>query len=171
MALRKIINYLNHDVLRKKSKTVEAVDHKTLVLLRDMAETMYAANGAGLAAVQVGILRRMVVIDDGTGLIKLINPVIVEATGEQEGYEGCLSIPGICGRVKRPERVIVHATDERGLPVKLEGKGFLSRAFCHEIDHLDGILYIDRATPGSIINQKDLEAMAADKQPNAILYR
>ena len=91
MALRKIINYLNDDVLRKKSKTVEAVDHKTLVLLRDMAETMYAANGAGLAAVQVGILRRMVVIDDGTGLIKLINPVIVEAQENRRDMKAALA--------------------------------------------------------------------------------
>lgn len=161
MALRKIINYLNDDVLRKKSKKVETINDKTLLLLRDMEESMYAANGAGLAAVQVGILRRMVVIDVGTGLIKLINPIIVEATGEQQEIEGCLSIPGIYGRVKRPERVVVHAMNELGSSVEMEGRGFLARAICHEIDHLDGVLYIDRAIQGSIISQKDLEEMLA----------
>lgn len=163
MALRKIVNYLNDDVLRKKSKTVETINDKTLLLFRDMAESMYAARGAGLAAVQVGILRRMVVLDAGTGLIKLINPIIVEATGEQQEIEGCLSIPGIYGIVKRPERVVVHALDELGSTVEMEGNGFLARAICHEIDHLDGILYIDRAIPGSMISQKDLEKMVAGK--------
>ena len=156
MALRNIMRHPGDDVLKKKSRKVDIINDRTLILLEDMAETMYAANGAGLAAVQVGILRRVVVIDDGTGLLKLINPVIVEASGEQQELEGCLSIPGIYGRVKRPERVIVHALNEQGESVEIEGLGLLARAFCHEIDHLDGILFIDKVIPGSIINQKDL---------------
>jgi len=109
MALRNIMRHPGDDVLKKKSRKVDIINDRTLILLEDMAETMYAANGAGLTAVQVGILRRVVVIDDGTGLIKLINPIIVEASGEQQELEGCLSIPGIYGKVKRPERVIVRA--------------------------------------------------------------
>lgn len=155
MALRNIMHYPGDDVLKKKSRKVEKINERKLMLLEDMADTMYAANGAGLAAVQVGILSRVVVIDDGTGLLKLINPVIVEATGEQQELEACLSIPGIYGRVKRPERVVVHALNEHGQPVKLEGLGLLARAFCHEIDHLDGILFIEKVIPGSIINQND----------------
>lgn len=156
MALRNIMCHPGDDVLRKKSRKVEKINERTLLLLDDMVETMYAANGAGLAAVQVGILRRVIVIDDGTGLIKLINPVLVEASGEQQELEGCLSIPGIYGRVKRPERVIIKALNEQGESVKMEGLGLSARAFCHEIDHLDGILFIDKVIPGSIINQNDL---------------
>ena len=156
MALRNIMCHPGDDVLKKKSRKVDIINDRTLILLEDMSETMYAANGAGLAAVQVGILRRVVVIDDGTGLLKLINPVIVETSGEQQELEGCLSIPGIYGRVKRPERVIVNALNEQGESVEIEGLGLLARAFCHEIDHLDGILYIDKVIPDSIINQNDL---------------
>ena len=163
MALRNIMHYPNDDVLKKKSRKVEKINDRTLTLLEDMAETMYAAKGAGLAAVQVGVLRRVVVIDDGTGLLKLINPVIVEACGEQQELEGCLSIPGIYGRVKRPERVVVRALNELGEPVELEGQGLLARAFCHEIDHLDGILFVDKVIPGSIINQNDLKAEVIDE--------
>jgi len=101
-------------------------------------------------------LRRLAVIDDGTGLIKLINPVITEADGEQQEFEGCLSIPGFYGRVKRPERVVVKALDENGEPFALEGTGLLARALCHEIDHLDGVLFIDKVIPGLIINQNGL---------------
>ena len=158
MALRNIIRYPDDHVLKKKSRKIEEINERTLILLNDMAETMYAADGAGLAAVQVGILRRVVVIDDGIGLLKLINPVIVEASGEQQELEGCLSIPGIYGRVKRPERVVVHALNERGESVEMEGLGLLARAFCHEIDHLDGILFIDKVIPGSIINQNDFKS-------------
>ena len=162
MASRRIMRYLNDDVLRKRSKAVEDFGDRTLMLLRDIVETMYAANGAGLAAVQIGILRRIAVIDDGTGLIKLINPLIVEATGEQQELEGCLSIPGIYGIVKRPQSVVVHAQNEHGSPMELEATGFLSRALCHEIDHLDGVLFVSKVIPGSIINEKDLEAMGVD---------
>jgi len=154
MALRNIMNYRTDDILRKKARIVEKVDGRILALLEDMAETMYEANGAGLAASQVGVLRRVVVIDDGTGLIKLINPVIVKAIGEQQEMEGCLSIPDIYGVVKRPEKVIVRALNEQGQSVELEGSGLLAQAFCHEIDHLNGILFIDKVIPGTIINQK-----------------
>ncbi len=157
MALRNIMRHPNDDVLKKKSKKVDIINGRTLILLEDMAETMYAANGAGLAAVQVGILRRVVVVDDGTGLFKLINPVIIETSGEQQELEGCLSIPGIYGIVKRPERVIVHALNEQGEFIEIERIGLLARVFCHEIDHLDGNLFIDKVIPGSIINQNDLE--------------
>ena len=154
MALRNIMNYQTDDILRKKARVVEKVDGRILTLLEDMAETMYDANGAGLAAPQVGVLRRVIVIDDGTGLIKLINPVIVKAIGEQQEIEGCLSIPGIYGLVKRSEKVIVRALNEQGQSVELEGSGLLAQAFCHEIDHLNGILFIDKIIPGTIINQK-----------------
>jgi len=150
MALRNIMNYQTDDILRKKARAVEKVDGRILTLLEDMAETMYDANGAGLAAPQVGVLRRVIVIDDGTGLIKLINPVIVKAIGEQQEMEGCLSIPGIYGLVKRSEKVIVRALNEHGQSVELEGSGLLAQAFCHEIDHLNGILFIDKVIPGTI---------------------
>jgi peptide deformylase len=122
------------------------------MLLNDMAETMYKANGAGLAAVQVGILKRLVVIDVGEVLIKLINPKIVSSFGEQQETEGCLSIPGIYGTVKRPEQVEVSALNEKGDSIKLKGTGLLACAFCHEIDHLDGILFTDKASPESLYN-------------------
>lgn len=156
MALRSIMNYQTDDILRKKARSVENVNSRIRSLLEDMTETMYHADGAGLAAPQVGILRRLVVLDIGEGLIKLINPVIVEADGEQQEREGCLSIPGIYGEVKRPEKVVVKALDENGKLLDLEGTGLLARAFCHEIDHLDGILFIDKVIPGSLINENNL---------------
>jgi len=152
MAIRNIMNYQKDDILRKKSKTVEKIDGRILSILDDMAETMYHANGAGLAAVQVGILKRLVVIDAGEGLIKLINPKIVSSYGEQQEIEGCLSIPGIYGTVKRPMQVEVSALNENGDSVMLKGTGLLARALCHEIDHLDGILFIDKASPESLYN-------------------
>ena len=153
MALRQIMNYQTDDILRKKSKPVEKIDSKILAIIDDMAETMYHEDGAGLAAPQVGILKRIVMIDVGTGLIKLINPVIVEASGEQRETEGCLSIPGVFGVVKRPEKVIIKALNEYGDTIILEGTDLLARAFCHEIDHLDGVLFIDKAIHGSLIDQ------------------
>ena len=152
MAIRNIMNYKTDDILRKKSRTVEKIDSRIIMLLNDMAETMYKANGAGLAAVQVGILKRLVVIDIGEGLIKLINPVIISSYGEQQETEGCLSIPGIYGTVKRPEQVEVSALNEKGDSIKLKGTGLLACAFCHEIDHLDGILFTDKASPESLYN-------------------
>ena len=109
-----------------------------------MAETMYAADGCGLAAPQVGILRRMVVIDVGDGLIELINPEIIESEGEEIGVEGCLSVPGRRGTVKRPTKVVVRALDKKGREIELTAEGFLARAVCHELDHLDGTVYVDK---------------------------
>lgn len=149
MALRRITNYKTDDVLRKKSKYVNEINDKIIKLLNDMTETMYHANGVGLAASQVGILKRLVVIDIGEGPIKLINPEILEQEGEQQDYEGCLSIPGITGEVLRPNWVKVKALNDNGENVELEGTGLLARAFCHEIDHLDGILFIDKIVPGT----------------------
>lgn len=115
-----------------------------------MAETMHLENGVGLAAVQVGVLKRLAVIETGEGLIKLINPEIIESSGEQFESEGCLSIPNIYGILKRPERVVVKTLNDKGDIVIFEGAGLLARALCHEIDHLDGILFIDKALPGTI---------------------
>ena len=111
-----------------------------------MLDTMRAANGVGIAAPQVGILRRIVIVDIGEGLIEMINPEIIATEGEQEGEEGCLSVPDEVGIVKRPNIVTVQATDRNGEPFTIRGEGLLARAFCHEIDHLDGILYIDKAS-------------------------
>lgn len=152
MALRNIRHHPEDDVLKKVSREVDRIDDRIRALLADMTEMMHAANGAGLAAVQVGILKRVVIIADGSGLLRLINPVIVEASGEQQELEGCLSIPGIYGKVKRPERVVVRAMDEYGAKIELVGNGLLARAFCHEIDHLDGILFIEKVIPRTIIN-------------------
>lgn len=132
------------EVLRKISKKVDKIDDKILTLLKDMADTLYEAEGVGLAAPQVGILKRIVVIDVGEGLIELINPEIIEATGEQLEAEGCLSIPGVFGEVKRPAKVRVRALNSKEETVEYEGEELLARAFCHEIDHLDGILFKDK---------------------------
>jgi peptide deformylase len=144
MAIRRILEADRDDLLRKKSRPVEKFDKRLRTLLDDMAETMYEADGAGLAAVQVGVLKRCVVIDVGEGLVELINPEIVEAEGEMINAEGCLSVPGRRGTVKRPERVLVRAQDRDGNPVELRGEGFLAIAVSHELDHLDGILYTDK---------------------------
>ncbi|KXG75557.1 Peptide deformylase [Fervidicola ferrireducens] len=144
MAIRKI-RQLGDEVLRKKSKKVTVFDEKLKELIEDMAETMKWANGVGLAAPQVGILKRVVVIDVGEGLIELVNPEIIAEEGEVVGVEGCLSIPGITGEVARPKKVKVRAQNSKGEFIELEGEDLLARALCHEIDHLDGILFIDRA--------------------------
>lgn len=150
VALREIRHYERDEVLRKKARPVERIDDRILTLLDDMAETMYNAEGVGLAAPQVGILRRVVVIDVGEGIIELINPEIIEQEGEQVGPEGCLSIPGLSGIVKRPARVVVSAINRHGERIQIEGTDLLARALCHEIDHLDGILYIDKVEPGTL---------------------
>ncbi|OJV64308.1 MAG: peptide deformylase [Clostridiales bacterium 38-18] len=144
MALRKIKQF--DDVfLSKVSKPIEEVDDRIREILDDMVETMYhEPNGGGLAAVQVGILKRLVVADMGTGLYKLVNPVIVEKIGEQTVVEGCLSYPGVWGRVKRPLKVVVEALDEYGKPQRIEAVGALAKCFCHEIDHLDGIVFKEK---------------------------
>ena len=133
------------EVLRKKCRPVEEIDKKLLTLIEDMADTMYKADGVGLAAPQVGILKRVVTIDVGDGLYEMINPVILEQSGEQDGPEGCLSIPGTTGEVIRPMYVKVRYTDIRGETVIIEAEEFFARAVCHEVDHLDGILYKDKA--------------------------
>ncbi|MGX9757331.1 peptide deformylase [Clostridioides difficile] len=143
MALRQIVQ-IGEPVLRKKSKKVEKIDAKIIQLLDDMAETMYDAEGVGLAAPQVGILKRVVVIDIGEELIELINPEIIETSGEQIDDEGCLSFVGESGEVKRPNYVKVRALNRSGETIELEGEELLARAFCHEIDHLDGILFVDK---------------------------
>ncbi|MGG7163646.1 peptide deformylase [Clostridium ihumii] len=143
MAIRNIRTQ-EDEILRKKSKKVSEIDERVLTLIEDMKETMYKANGVGLAAVQVGILKRLVVVDIGEGPIVLINPEIIERKGEVLGYEGCLSVPNEQAKVRRPKYVKVKAMNENGEQVILEGEDFLARAFCHEIDHLDGILYIDK---------------------------
>ncbi|TYQ15629.1 UNVERIFIED_CONTAM: peptide deformylase [Acetivibrio alkalicellulosi] len=132
------------EILRKVSKSVDEINQRILTLIKDMAQTMYDAKGVGLAAPQVGVLKRVVVIDVGGGLFELINPEIVKKEGEQIDIEGCLSLPGIMGDVKRPEIVVVEALDPKGEKVTIQADGLLARALCHEIDHLDGILFKDR---------------------------
>ncbi|MFU0800812.1 MAG: peptide deformylase [Xylanivirga thermophila] len=145
MALREIKKHPRDEILRKKSRKVDKIDQRIITLLDDMAETMYKADGVGLAAPQVGILKRIVVIDVGDGLIELINPEIIDAKGSQIGDEGCLSLPGITGRVKRPNEVKLRALNRKGEEIEMVGTGLLARAMCHETDHLDGILFIDKA--------------------------
>lgn len=140
MAIRKIRTE-GDPVLEKKCRPVEEMTPRIHQLIYDMFDTMYEAFGVGLAAPQVGILKRIVVIDIGDDPIVLINPVIVESSGEQTGDEGCLSIPGMAGVVTRPNYVKVRALNENMEEVELEGTDLLARAFCHEIDHLDGIMY------------------------------
>ena len=135
---------IGEPVLRKKSKVVKEINDRLIDLLDDMADTMYEADGVGLAAPQVGILKRVVVVDIGDGLIELINPEIIEAEGEYLDNEGCLSVPGESGDVLRPYRVKVRALNRFGETIEIEGEELLARAFCHEIDHLDGILYVDK---------------------------
>ena len=145
MATRNVI-YYGDDTLRKRAKEVTRFDAKLALLLEDMTETLAIYNGAGLAAPQVGILRRVAIVDIGEGIIELINPVLIAAEGESEGMEGCLSFPEKYGLVKRPDKVTVKAQDRNGEFFEVEGEGFLARALCHEVDHLDGKLFIDLAT-------------------------
>ena len=143
MALREIVQ-IGAPVLRKRAKEVEVIDDKIIQLLEDMIDTMYEADGVGLAAPQVGILKRVVVIDVGDGVIELINPEIIETSGEQIGDEGCLSIIGESGIVKRPYTVKVRAYNREGQLYEMVGEELLARAFCHEIDHLEGVLFVDK---------------------------
>ena len=142
MALR-TIRVQGDSVLTKKSRTVDKMTPRIGELITDMLDTMYDAMGVGLAAPQVGILKRIVVIDVGEGPIVLINPEILETSGEQTGDEGCLSVPGMAGQVTRPNYVKVKALDIDMNEVEYEGEGLLARAFCHEIDHLDGHMYTE----------------------------
>lgn len=146
MAKLKIVK-VGDDILRKRCRPVDEITPKILTLLDDMAETMRAAEGVGLAAPQVGVLRRVVVIEVEEGkLIELINPKIIAYSGEQIGQEGCLSVPGKWGTTKRPMHVTVRALDRHGKEFDITGSELLAKAFCHEIDHLDGKLYTDIAT-------------------------
>lgn len=146
MAIRNI-REIGDPILNKECRAVKEVTERTKILIDDMLETMYEANGVGLAAPQVGILKRIVVIDvspEGEEPIILINPEILETDGEQTGQEGCLSVPGKSGVVTRPEHVKVKALNEDMEEVIYEGEGLLARAFCHELDHLDGHLYVEK---------------------------
>ena len=143
MALR-TIRIQGDPVLTKKCREITEMTPKIKELIDDMLDTMYEANGGGLAGPQVGVLKRIVVIDIGEGPVVMINPVILEKSGEQTGDEGCLSLPGKAGTVTRPNYVKVRAYDEEMKPFEIEGTELLARAFCHEIDHLDGHLYVEK---------------------------
>lgn len=140
------------EILNKKSREVEVIDDKLQILIDDMIETMHKYNGVGLAAVQVGVLKRVVVIDiyDDKGPITLINPIILKTKGEREVEEGCLSFPNKFAKVIRPEEVIAEYTDRKGKRVKIKAKDLLAQAICHELDHLDGEVFIDKILPGTL---------------------
>lgn len=156
MAIRNIVQD-GDPILNKTCRPVEKFDEKLAILLDDMTETVLAANGAGLAANQVGILRRAIIVvnieDDS--IIELVNPEIIESDGEQDGAEGCLSFPGQYGMVKRPNHVKVRAQDRKGNFFEIEGTEFLARTFCHETDHLNGIVFKQRAS--RILSEDDME--------------
>ncbi len=143
MAIRNIVKD-GDEILRKTCRTQMNFDERLAAILDDMIETMYSADGVGLAAPQVGILRRYCVIDIGEGVIELVNPIIEETEGEQIEQEGCLSYPGEYGDTRRPQKVTVRAQDRTGKSFTITGEGLLARALCHEIDHLDGVIFKDR---------------------------
>lgn len=151
MAIRQIREE-GDEILKKKSREVEKIDDRIRELLDDMVETMHKYNGVGLAAVQVGILKRVIVIDlyDEKGPIKLINPVIIKEKGEQEVEEGCLSFPNKYAKMIRPLEVVVEALNENGEKIKIKGKDLLAQALSHEIDHLNGITFIEKMIPGTL---------------------
>ena len=151
MAIREI-RMQDDEILRKKSKEVTVFDEKLEELLDDMVDTMHENNGVGLSAVQVGILKRVIVVDiyDGNEPLKIVNPKIVKSKGEKECDEGCLSFPNEFAKVLRPEEVSVEGFDSKGKKIKIKAKGLLAQALCHEIDHLEGVLFIDRMEPGTL---------------------
>ena len=155
MALRKI-RELGDEILTKKCREVSEMTPRLKELVSDMLDTMYNAEGVGLAAPQVGVLRRIVVIDIGEGPIVLVNPKMTLQEGQQEGNEGCLSVPGKAGVVVRPDHVIVEGFNENMEPVTVEGQGLLARALCHELDHLDGVMYTTRVE-GELFDTSELE--------------
>lgn len=144
MAVYRIIN-IGEDILREKAKEVKSVTPNILKLLDNMAETMYDAEGIGLAAPQIGVPKRVVIVDIGDGLVELINPVIISKEGEAIDQEGCLSVPNVTGEVKRAQKVVVQALDREGVLMEYEAEDLIARAFQHEIDHLDGVLFVDVA--------------------------
>ncbi len=156
MAIRNVVKE-GDSVLTKKCRPVEKFDAKLAELLDDMADTMHKYNGVGLAAPQVGMLRRVVVIDVGEGVIELVNPRIIAFSGEQESVEGCLSCPGEWGITKRPDYVKVRAQDRNGEEFESEGRELLAKAFCHEIDHLNGIIFKQKVE--RMLTPKEIEAM------------
>lgn len=145
MAVYKIVE-IGDEVLREKAKPVKEITPNIIKLLDNMADTMYEANGVGLAAPQIGVSKRVIVIDIGEGLIELINPEIVEASGNAVDTEGCLSVPGMIGEVARADRLVVKGLNRQAEAVTYKAKGWLARAFQHEIDHLEGVVFVDRAT-------------------------
>lgn len=147
MAIRNVVK-MGDPVLNKKAKMVVDFNEKLHTLLDDMADTMYNEDGVGLAAPQVGILRRAVIVDIGTGLIELINPQIIAQEGEQTDVEGCLSVVDYVAEVTRPNYVKIKAQDRNGKDFEIEGEGLMARAFCHELDHLEGILFVERVEKG-----------------------
>ena len=152
MALR-IIRQEGDEILKKKSKPVEVIDEKVRELVKDMIETMHKYDGVGLAAVQVGILKQILVIDtyeEGSPVYVLINPEIIKTKGLREVEEGCLSFPNKFAKVERPEEVIVRALDENGKKIEIKAKGLLAQAICHEVDHLNGEVFIDKIIPGTL---------------------
>ena len=151
MAIRKL-RYEGDEILTKKSREVDKIDERLLDLIDDMIETMHKYNGVGLAAVQVGILKRVIVIDidDGKGPIALINPVILETKGSREVEEGCLSFPNKFAKVVRPEEVVAEYTNREGKRVKVKAKELLAQAICHEVDHLEGEVFVDKMVPGTL---------------------
>ena len=156
MAIRRIVTQ-GDDRLAKKCRTVTDFNRRLHILLDDMQETLAEAQGAGLAAPQVGILRRAVVIvDDEENMLELVNPEILETSGEQEGPEGCLSVPGKWGMVTRPDRVRIRAQDRYGEWFEMEGEGLMARCFCHEIEHLDGHLYVEHID--RFLTEEEVEA-------------
>ena len=151
MAIR-VVRENGDEILRKKSREVESIDDKIREILDDMVETLHKYNGVGLAGPQIGILKRIIVTDlyDDEGPMKLINPAIVKEKGKQEVEEGCLSFPNQYGKIIRPAEVTVEALNENGEKVKIKAKELLAQALCHEIDHLNGILFVDKILPGTL---------------------
>ena len=152
MAIR-MLRFENDEILRKKSRPVEKIDDKVRELVKDMIETMHKYDGVGLAAVQVGILKQILVIDtyeEGSPVYVLINPEIVKTKGLREVEEGCLSFPNKFAKVKRPEEVVVRALDENGKKIEIKAKELLAQAICHEVDHLNGEVFIDKMIPGTL---------------------
>ena len=151
MAIRKIREE-GDEILKKKSREVEEINEKMQELIDDMLETMYKANGVGLAAVQVGVLKQVIVIDidDGNGPLVLINPKIIKEKGLQEVEEGCLSFPNKFAKVERPAEIVIEAIDREGYTIKVKAKELLAQAISHEIDHLNGIVFVDKIIPGTL---------------------